>query len=227
MKKIAIIPARSGSKGLKDKNILKIKGVPLMAYSILAALNSKCFDRIIVSTDSIRYAEIAESYGAEVMMRGEELSNDTATSYMVIADVLSKIKDEYDYFVLLQPTSPLRTEEHIREAIDLFENHYESFDFLVSMKKAEFSSILVKPIESDLSLKHFDTDFANYRRQNYCEYSPNGAIFCGKPKEYLVNKHFFGARSIAYIMDEIDSVDIDNYIDYQLVNLIMSERDKK
>ena len=72
MKRLAIIPARSGSKGLKDKNIIDLCGKPLMAYSIIAAQDSKLFDKIIVSTDSDKYADIAESYGAEVMMRGEE-----------------------------------------------------------------------------------------------------------------------------------------------------------
>ena len=89
MKKIAIIPARSGSKGLKDKNIIDLCGKPLLAYSIEAAVQSGCFDRIIVSTDSKRYGEIAVQYGAEFMERSDSLSNDTATTFMVIEDVLA------------------------------------------------------------------------------------------------------------------------------------------
>ena len=117
---VAIIPARAGSKGLKNKNIIDLCGKPLMAYAIEAALKSEVFSRVIVSTDSERYAEIAKDYGAEVMMRDEELASDTATTYMVVENILKKLGD-MDYFVLLQPTSPLRNEEHIREAVQLFE----------------------------------------------------------------------------------------------------------
>ena len=224
MKKIAIIPARSGSKGLKDKNIIDLFGKPLLAYSIEAAQKSNCFDRIIVSTDSNRYGEISKKFGAEVIYRGESLSNDTATTYMVIVDLLEHFDANIDYFMLLQPTSPLRNEKHIYEAIDIFEKNYNKFDFLVSVSESEYPSVLVKPIEEDMSLKYFNTDFSNYRRQKYKEYSPNGAIFIGKPKEYFIRKHFFGEKSIAYIMNREDSVDIDNIIDYELVKILMRER---
>lgn len=190
---VAIIPARAGSKGLKNKNIIDLCGKPLMAYSIEAALKAEVFSRVIVSTDSERYAEIAKDYGAEVMMRDEELASDTATTYMVVENILKKMGD-IDYFVLLQPTSPLRNEEHIREAVQLFEEKLEKFDFLASVKEAEHASVLVRPIEEDMSLKHFDTDFFTYRRQGYKEYSPNGAIFIAKPDAYLEQKHFFGER---------------------------------
>ena len=224
MKKIAIIPARSGSKGLKDKNIIDLCGKPLLAYSIEAAVQSGCFDRIIVSTDSKRYGEIAVQYGAEFMERSDSLSNDTATTFMVIEDVLSRISDPIDYFVLLQPTSPMRTAKHVREAFEQFEQHYLDFDFLVSVKEAEHASVLVKPIAEDGSLKFFDTDFSNYRRQGYMDYSPNGAIFIAKPSAYLKQKHFFGAHSLAYKMNRIDSVDIDDRIDYELAKILTKER---
>ena len=113
MKRIAIIPARSGSKGLKNKNIIDVCGKPLMAYTIEAACKSNLFDRIIVSTDSIEYGRLAQKYGAEVMYRGEKISNDKATTFMVIEDLLSRINCKINYFVLLQPTSPLRTEKQL------------------------------------------------------------------------------------------------------------------
>lgn len=224
MRKTAIIPARSGSKGLKDKNIIDICGKPLIAYSIEAAIESNLFERIIVSTDSEKYGVIAKEYGAEIMYRGEDISNDTATTYMVIKDVISRLRQKIDYFVLLQPTSPMRTAEHVKEAAEKFEDSFERFDFLVSVKEAEHGSVLVKPIEEDRSLKHFDMDFSNYRRQAYKEYSPNGAIFIGKPNAYLERKHFFGEKSLAYIMNEFDSIDIDNELDYELACLCMRKR---
>ena len=224
MKRLAIIPARSGSKGLKDKNIIELCGKPLIAYSIEAAVNTNLFDKIIVSTDSELYAKISRQYGAEVLMRGEELSNDNSTTYMVLEDILkNKILDTYDYFVLLQPTSPMRNAQHIIEAVEKFERKFKRFDFLVSMKESEHAKVLVNPIDEDESLKFFDTNFSNYRRQVYKDYSPNGAIFIAKPDSYLKQKHFFGARSLSYIMQAKDSVDIDGPIDLLLAKILMSQ----
>lgn len=223
MKRIAIIPARSGSKGLKDKNIIDLCGKPLIAYSIEAALETSLFDHVIVSTDSEHYAEIAQHYGAEVMMRGEALSNDKATTFMVLEDILkNRLQESIDYFVLLQPTSPLRTSKHITEAIEKFESKIEHFDFLVSMKEAEHAKVLVNPIDDDESLKYFDTDFSNYRRQGYKDYSPNGAIFIAKPDSYLEQKHFFGAKAFSYIMNDKDSIDIDGILDLLVAKLLIN-----
>lgn len=228
MKRIAIIPARSGSKGLKDKNIIDLCGKPLMAYSIEAAIQSGLFEKVIVSTDSDKYADIAKLYGAEVMMRGEKLSNDKATTYMVLEDILNRrLVAPIDYFVLLQPTSPLRSAKHILEAVEKFDSNIDKFDFLVSMKESEHAKVLVNPIDEDESLKYFDTDFSNYRRQGYKDYSPNGAIFIGKPSAYLHHKHFFGAKSLSYIMTAEDSVDIDGKLDLIVAKAILEERLKK
>lgn len=223
MKKIAIIPARSGSKGLKDKNIIDLCGKPLIAYTIDAAIQSGEFDRVIVSTDSEHYADISRQYGAEIMMRGEALSNDQATTYMVLEDILkNRLSEPIDYFVLLQPTSPLRNATHVKEAVAKFENRFNDFDFLVSMKESEHAKVLVNPIDEDESLKYFDTDFSNYRRQGYKDYSPNGAIFMAKPNAYLERKHFFGAKSLAYVMTAEDSVDIDGKLDLAVAKAILA-----
>ena len=225
MKRIAIIPARSGSKGLKDKNIIDLCGKPLIAYSIEAALETGLFDHVIVSTDSEHYAEIAQHYGAAVMRRGEALSNDKATTFMVLEDILKyKLTESIDYFVLLQPTSPLRTSKHITEAIEKFEAKIENFDFLVSMKEAEHAKVLVNPIDDDESLKYFDTDFSNYRGQGYKDYFPNGAIFIAKPDSYLEQNHFFGAKVVSYIMSAEDSVDIDGALDLVVAKAIIAKK---
>lgn len=228
MKKIAIIPARSGSKGLVNKNILMLLDKPILAYTIEAAIQSEKFIKVIVSTDSLEYKEIAEKYGAEVVMRGEELSNDSATSYMVIKDILGKnLGIEYDYFMLLQPTSPFRNYQHINESIEKFEKNISNYDFLVSMTETSKASTLIKPIEENESLKHYDLDFSNYKRQNYKEYYPNGAIFIGKNKEYLERKHFFGKKSLAYFMNKADSIDIDDRLDFEFAILLMSMKQKE
>lgn len=228
MKKIAIIPARSGSKGLANKNILMLLDKPILAYTIEAALESQEFSKIIVSTDSLEYKEISEKYGAEVILRGEELSNDNATSYMVIKDILDKdLGIKYDYFVLLQPTSPFRNSKHIKESIEKFEKNFDKYDFLVSMAESSKSAKLIKEIDNDESLKNYDVDFSNYKRQSFKEYYPNGAIFIGKNKEYLEKKHFFGRKSLAYFMNKADSVDIDDKLDFEFAILLMSMKQKE
>ena len=125
MRNIAIIIARSGSKGLKNKNIRLLKGKPLMAYTIEAALKSKCFDKVMVSTDSKKYADIAREYGAEVpFLRSKETAKDSTSPWDVVKEVLDQYKlmgEEFDTFALLQPTSPLRDHKDIRNA-------YKEFD---------------------------------------------------------------------------------------------------
>ena len=227
MKKIAIIPARSGSKGLPNKNILMLGNKPLIAYTIEAALKSKEFERVIVSTDSLEYKYIAEKFGAEVFMRSEELSNDKASSFVVIEDVLKKLETTIDYFVLLQVTSPFRNENHIKESIKVFENGIDTYDFLVSMQKSDKSSSLIKPIYNSGTLEEYNIDYSNYSRQKYDEYHPNGAIFVGKVKEYLEQKHFFGKRSKAYFMNKEDSVDIDDSFDFEIAITILNKKNKE
>lgn len=228
MNKIAIIPARSGSKGLPHKNILNLYGKPLIVWSIEAALKSKEFDRVIISTDSKQYGKISMEYGAEVVYRNSNVSDDNASTYDVIIDLFSKIDlSNIDYFVLLQPTSPLRNEYHIRESIELFEKNYNNYDTLVSVTEAHKSSDLLRPIDETLSLKYFNKDFSNYKRQKYKEYEPNGAIFISKINTYLKIKHFFGMQGIAYIMDRDNSIDIDGRNDFELAINLLTRKNKE
>ncbi|MGR6981188.1 cytidylyltransferase domain-containing protein [Testudinibacter sp. P27/CKL/0425] len=228
MKKIAIIPARSGSKGLPNKNVLLLEGKPLMVYTIEAAIKSDAFDRIVVSTDSEEYKDLISNYPIDVVIRDKSISGDSASSFVVIKDVLDRYASEkFDSLVLLQPTSPLRDSEHIRNAIKLFEDKKNDFDFLVSVVKSDKSSTLIKPIDNNSSLAHFHSDFTNYTRQQYDEYSPNGAIFIAKTVPYLMNKHFFGNRSIAYIMDKKSSLDIDNRDDFEYLYFLLTLKNKR
>ena len=120
---LAIIPARSGSKGLKDKNIKILNGKPMIAYTIEAARNSKVFYDIIVSTDSQEYADIAVEYGAKVpFLRPSYLSKDQTTTNDVIEHTIKELKSigkEYDCFMILQPTSPLRKDSDIIGALEM------------------------------------------------------------------------------------------------------------
>ncbi|MGF3114063.1 cytidylyltransferase domain-containing protein [Facklamia sp. P12937] len=228
MSSIAIIPARSGSKGLPDKNIMNLKGKPVIAYTIEAALKSKCFgENVYVTTDSIEYAEISKQYGAKIILRDKNLSDDKASSYMVIEHAIKKIQSEgiaFDSFALLQPTSPLRTESNIVEAYKIFK---EPFDFCVSVTKSDKSSKLIKSLNNQ-TMSNFNLNYKNYSRQKYEEYYPNGAIFIGKPEKYILKGDFFGDKSIAYIMPLNESIDLDTPEDfYQAINIISRKNSRE
>lgn len=229
MKKIAIITARAGSKGLPNKNVLLVNGKPLMAYSIEAAIESAMFDKIIVSTDSQEYIDLLSHYPITFIKRAEHLAGDKASSFVVIEDVLQQYEHlAFDYFMLLQPTSPLRTAQHIREACEKFERNAERFDFLVSVSDAHKPTTLTRVIEEDESLKHFQLDYSNYARQQYHpEYSPNGAIFVAKPTAYLHQKHFYGEKCLAYFMDKAVSVDIDDRLDFEYFYFLIQQQNKE
>lgn len=124
MSTLGVITARSGSKGVKDKNIRNLCGKPLMAYTIETALQCRCIDKVMVSTDSDAYAGIAREYGAEVpFLRSERNAADTATKTDVLLEVLEEYEkrgDQFENVIVLQPTSPLRTCQNLDEAFQLF-----------------------------------------------------------------------------------------------------------
>ena len=224
MRRIAIIPARSGSKGLKDKNVLMINGKHMMVYTIEAALESNMFDKIIVSSDSLYYGEIAKKSGAIFHHRDNNLALDNTPTFDVIKDILDNYQG-YDYFVLLQPTSPLRDSNDIKKAIELFDKNYDKFDSLVSVCEAHKPSFLINELDDDMSLKNFIFDAKNYRRQKYKQYEINGAIFISKVDTYLKNGSFYGKTSVAFVMEKSHSIEVDDKYDFEFVlSMIRSKK---
>jgi CMP-N,N'-diacetyllegionaminic acid synthase len=228
MKNIAIIPARSGSKGLKDKNIRLLNGKPLMAYTIEAALKSKCFDTVMVSTDSKKYARIAMKYGATVpFLRGDENSMDNASPWEVVKEVLDQYKamgKEFDTFALLQPTSPLRNAKDIRNAYaELKEKNAKA---VVSMCELECSMHLVNTLPEDLSMKGFiSNEQYNKRRQEIRPYYHfNGAIYISKVKSFMKHMNIYDDKCYAYIMDRNSSYDIDDLDDLKMVEFLLCRK---
>ena len=218
---VAIVPARGGSKGLPNKNILPLCGKPLVSWTIGAALKSKIIDKCIVTTDSDKIAKIAKNIGAEVpFIRPKYLAEDDSSTDDVLIHTIKSLKERYDILILLQPTSPLRTERDIDGALNSF------FD-----KEAEAMVSVVKkshPLEWSFRLYNLKlTSFFNEakkkrRRQDYApSYELNGAIYISYVKEFLIHMSFFRENTFAYIMPKNKSVDIDDEIDFALAELIM------
>lgn len=221
---IAIIPARSGSKGLPDKNIKKLNGKPLIAYSIEKAIESECFDKIIVSTDSEHYAKIAKEYGAEVpFLRSSEHSTDEAGSWGVCKEVLNKLDEKFDLVILLQPTSPLRKAHHIKESIDLFIEKNASV--VVSVTKMNHPIEWCNYLPKNKSLENFVKEENRHKRRQELEpsYTLNGAIYIIKAELIKPDLDLFSKNSYAYVMNEIDSVDIDTELDFLNAETILKK----
>lgn len=221
---LAIIPARSGSKGLKHKNIKKLNGKPMLAYTVEAAINSGIFDNVIVSTESKIYADITIKYGAKVpFLRPDYLSTDETTTSDVVVYTINELKktgDNYDYFMILQPTSPLRKSKDIVKSVEiLFE---KSADSVVSVCETEHSPLYMNTLDKTLSLEGFIAKGVKTRRQELPKYYRlNGAIYLCMVDYYLKYRNLYGKRSFAYIMDKVASIDIDSELDFLIAEYLI------
>lgn len=226
MNNLAIIPARSGSKGLKDKNIKLLNGKPLIAYSIEAAKKSGIYSHILVSTDSERYGKIAIQYGAEVpFYRSEKNASDVASSWDVVKEVLKKYREmgiEFDTFTLLQPTSPLRKCEDIKKAYELFKE--KDAIAVVSVCEMEHSPLWSNTLPENNSLSGFLQVDSNKQRQKLeTFYRINGAIYMANVKAFLENTNLYREDCYAYIMPAERSIDIDTELDFKIAETIINQ----
>ena len=225
---LGVITARGGSKGIPRKNIKELAGKPLIAHTIEAAKKSQYLTRCIVSTDDREIAEISRKYGAEIpFMRPAELAQDASTSIEVVQHVLRKLKDDsgegYDYLMILQPTSPLRSVEDIDESIKLAVD--TDADSVMSMKELDdFASKKVKKIEDGVVLPYFENEgTTSSRRQDLKKmYKRNCAIYLTKTG-CIMEGDLFGKVSRAYVMPEERSVDINKLTDFELAEFLIQK----
>lgn len=222
---LAIIPARSGSKGLKDKNIKMMNGKPLIAYTIEAAKKSKIFEDIIISTDSEKYAKIAKKYGGSVpYLRDEKLANDNAKSSDVIFDILNRIEKKYDLFILLQPTSPLRTEKNIIEAYKMYLE--KKANSVVSVCEMEHSPLWANSLNEERRMDSFlkGIDVNGNRQELEIYYRINGALYIANVEYFKKYQDFYYKDSYAYIMEKENSIDIDDELDFKIAEYLIKNK---
>lgn len=225
-KRIAIIPARSGSKGLKDKNIKLLNNKPLIAFTIEAAIESKEFDTVFVSTDSEKYAYIAKEYGADAhFLRSAINSSDKSSSWDVVREVLHQFEIEgqnFDEIMLLQPTSPLRNSDDIINAVNIMKD--KNAYVIESLTEMDHSPLWANTLPEDGNMDHFFNEYSNMPRQELpTYYRENGAIYL--MKTHLLSKNdsdLFSKNCFAYIMPRERSIDIDTELDFRLAELILS-----
>lgn len=220
---LAIIPARGGSKGIPRKNIRLLAGKPLIAYSIETALQSKYIDTVVVSTEDEEIAEIARIYGAEVIMRPDELAKDDSPIIDTIFHVLESLKTNYDVIVLLQPTTPLRNYMDIDNAIELFLS--KKCESVVGVTE-NLSLYWALNIEEEYLKPIFGNKYLKNRRQDLPRiYEPNGAIFISTPITLKKYESFYCQKTVPYIMPKERSVDIDDEIDFKLAELLIKRKE--
>jgi len=226
---LAIIPARGGSKRLLGKNILELAGKPLIAWSIEAGTQSKYVDRVVVSTDDESIAKVAREYGADVpFMRPEKLSGDESTTIDALRHTLNELSEqgeEYEYLIILQPTSPLRTKEHIDEAVEQLIQ--KNADSIIGVTELEHPIEWTNTLPENLSMDEFLSKGINsMRSQDFpMRYRVNGAIYLLRIDMLLrSNTLFFSKNTYAYIFDKTESIDIDDMNDFLIAKTLIQHR---
>lgn len=220
---LAVILARGGSKRLPGKNVLTLNGKPLIVWSIIAALRSKYIDKVVVSSDDDEILNIAKGYGVNIIKRPAQLANDKASSFDAIKHTIKNC-EKYDFTILLQPTSPLRNENHIDESIELLE--LKKSDAIISVSEAEHSPLWCNKLPYDNSMENFlSNEILNKRSQDLDKfYRLNGAIYICKTKKLLEEKTFFLKKNIfAYIMPKLNSIDIDDELDFKMAEALFDK----
>lgn len=220
---LALIPARGGSKGIKNKNIIDLNDLPLIAYSIRAAKASKYIDDVIVSTDSLEIQEISNRYGAETpFVRPQRYASDTATTLDVVLHSLKALEmlgRIYDILILLQPTSPLRTAEDIDRAVELFEKTDE--EGVAAVSEVSDHPVLMRKVMEDGRMERFLNQNSSIRRQDMSKmYRINGSIYINLVSKMDKNTSF-NDNPIGYIMEKSHAVDIDELVDLKVAKYYM------
>lgn len=233
---IAIIPARGGSKSIKNKNIIGLDGKPLIFYTINNALKSKEFIKVIVSTDSPEIAKVAKKYGAEVpFLRPKNISHDCPTEKVLIH--ASKFLEKFisfDGVACLQPTSPFRKIESIKKCAKIFRSN--KYDSVITFKKVEAE----RPEWMFTKKKNLMTPYINKKkingkiifgkniaRQLYQKlYKPNGSIYITKKNILYKYNSIYGFKLYGYINDEYESHDIDTKLDLDFSRFLSKSKKK-
>lgn len=224
---IAIIPARGGSKGIPNKNIVDVDGNPLIVYTINAAKESQYIDRIYVSTDSLEIADVCRANGVEVeSLRPGYLATNEAKTLDTLKYTLNLLKSQneyYDYVILLQPTQPLRSCLHIDEAISLIAAHEDAS--IISVSEVEDHPLFIRRINESGKLESLIKTSSTVRRQDLpVYYKVNGAIYINKVSDIITQDISLNDNQIPYVMEKKFDLDIDTVEDLERLNWILNKK---
>jgi len=221
----AIIPARSGSKSIKDKNLKKIGGRSLIEHSIRSAKQINQVEKIIVSSDSKEYLKIANKIGVDILHhRSIKASKDNSTDLDFFKDFIKNysIKDLPDFFIHLRPTTPIRKKKYLNDAVRLFLENHKKFTAMRSaskMSESSFKTFIIKDSKLCSINNNFKLDFFNNPKNSFPNtYFPNGYIDIIKTKNIL--KNFIHGNKVLPYLTKGRIIDIDTLDDLQYANFI-------
>lgn len=225
---LAVIPARSGSKGLPDKNVKKLLDKPLLAWSVEQAKTCDRIDRIVLSTDSEEYAETGEEYGADVpFIRPDELALDDTPIGAVIAHLIEELEgrgEVYDQILMLEPTSPLRRPSDIDDALDSFYSAEVDATSLVSVREIEEEGhpYFVKELKDGALSPFIETEEEYYQRQQLPTlYQPEGTLYLSDTQTFKAAQSFYQDRTMPHVVQPWQKYEIDDLHDFICVEAIL------
>ncbi|UWX58599.1 acylneuraminate cytidylyltransferase family protein [Chlorobaculum sp. MV4-Y] len=225
MRTAAIIPARGGSKGLKNKNIHPIAGLPLLAWSVLQASDAEHVDQVFVTTDDAAIAQVARQFGAEVIDRPEHISGDKATSESALLHALEVIAERYgaepETVVFLQATSPLRKPGDIDRAVELFRR--DGADSLISVTRADDLTIWEQR-GGDWNSVNFDYRNRGMRQDRPSQFIENGSIYLFTPSVLRKFGNRIGQKLSVYPMEFWQTWEIDTIEEVDLVEFYLKQK---
>jgi CMP-N,N'-diacetyllegionaminic acid synthase len=221
---VSVIPARGGSKRLLDKNIKELCGRPLIEWSIEAAKQSKYIDSIFVSSNNKNILSLAEKQNVKAILRPDYLAEDKSSTVDVLLHTLDQIEDTYDYLVLLQPTSPLRSNLDIDNSIEMLIKR--KANSIVSVCQSEHSPLWCNTLPDDRSMDGFLSKSIDGKRSQDLKtyFRLNGAIYIVKISKLIKEKTLIPKNTYAYEMDQFNSIDIDTLYDFICAEAIMKSR---
>ncbi|GAB4461220.1 MAG: acylneuraminate cytidylyltransferase family protein [Bacteroidales bacterium] len=219
---LAIIPARGGSKGIPKKNIKLLAGKPLIAWTIEEAKKSKYIDRLILSSEDDEIIKVAKDWGCEVpFVRPKELAMDDTPGVEPVLHAINILPEKYDYVCLLQPTSPLRKAEDIDGCIE--KCIYSNSLSCVSVCEVEQHPYWMYEIDNEEKLTPLFKNNIKRRQDLPRLYSLNGAIYFIKIDLIKIRKNFIDENTLVFIMNKQKSIDIDDYIDFKIAEILLNE----
>lgn len=218
---VAVIPARGNSKRIPKKNILEFNGKPMISWTIEAALNSKVFTKVIVSTDDIEIANISKKCGAEVPFIRTKFVDDHSTVSEVVINFLEETSEKFDIVVMLMANCPLRNAQDIRKALSFYHgkgNKFQLSSFKFGWMNPWWAHTIEKdnigkPLLSSANTKIWSQDLETL----YCI---TGAIWIAEVKSLLESKTFYGDSYTLFPIEWKNAIDIDDLEDLEMANVI-------
>jgi pseudaminic acid cytidylyltransferase len=220
IKPICIIPARGGSKRIKNKNIINFFGKPMIAHAIIAAKKSNLFSRIVVSTDSKKILKVAINYGAECpYLRNKKLSDDKTSTKDVLIDSIKKLQsNDIDYHFLIYPNAPLISSKDLIKAFNLIKKKKANAIYAVSKFPSHpLRAFFIKKNFLDYRWKYYQ----KFNSQNFLDYYfDTGSFYIFKTKTLLKSKNFLLKKTLPYFLPRHKSVDVNTYEDLNFLRIL-------